>query len=509
MDERSAKRRDWPWLLALLALVLCLRVWHICQTEATARDCIVFVRMALQLDREPYAHVVRNNSQHPLYPLAIWAMSKPLHAYFGRLDPHVMQYAAQTVSLLAALVLVFPTYYLGKFARGPWFGANAVVLFQFLPTPGQYLSDGVSDGLLLCLIASCLYFAVHGFERYRRFDFALAGLCGGLAYLARPEGLLAPLAVLGSLFAFQLRRDWRLSWPRFAWNAGSLTLATLLVASCYFGVTGTITNKPSSQNVMEFGWELPHDDVGPWTNLPGLCAIFFTRTWSSALYGLGHEVVLGFNTGGCVPALIGAIFAWRLMRSKRMVLLTAIYFVGVTLVLARLGRAAGYVSERHVMVLVYLACFATLLGLMLMGRWLLKCLGRTPTIAAVRVASGCLLLVLIGITMPRTLQPLHASRKGNLEAAQWLSQRLKPGDVVDDDYFWTHYYAGGDFLPQEPTTEHSAHYLVVTRSRHDKRVLPKQEPDFRWPSDRPADQAKVMIYRLEPIQAQPVSRPKN
>ena len=82
-EEHQVTRVDWRYLALLLALVLPLRMWLICDTEVAARDSIGFIRYALQFENKSWQAVLLGNHQHPGYPLAVWAVSQPVRAIGG------------------------------------------------------------------------------------------------------------------------------------------------------------------------------------------------------------------------------------------------------------------------------------------------------------------------------------------------------------------------------------------------------------------------------------------
>ena len=65
-----------------------------------------------------------------------------------------MQLSAQLASNLAALLLIFPMYFLGRFFFERRVAFWGTLLYQYLPVSGQHLSDGVSEALFLLLTST-------------------------------------------------------------------------------------------------------------------------------------------------------------------------------------------------------------------------------------------------------------------------------------------------------------------------------------------------------------------
>lgn len=521
MQERTdSARRDWPWLLTLFVIVLALRLWHIAHTEVMARDSVFFIRIAREFESKTYVEVVRTHYHHPGYAFLIKQASMPVRWILGRVDPMVMQYSAQTVTLLAALALIWPAYYMGKLLRNRWVGAGAILYFQFLPVPGQCLSDGISDGVFLFWAASALCFALYGFEVGRWYDFPLAGLCGGLAYWTRPEGVIALLAILVCLAGFQSIAPWRHSWRRWGGEMAGFAGCALLAGSLYFIASGTFTLKPSGNQTLHDNFNLPVEtkrDLEASRTTQPLWAMTFQPGWIKAVMALAYEFGKGYHIVGVIPVLVG-VFAWRWPRSLRGSLLLLTYFCGQSAALLLLGRTVGYISERHVMVLLYLASFAAALGIEVLARGALAWRARGGAVNERAVLACSMLFVggLIAAALPRTLKPLNDARHGNYVAGLWLGKHVQPGDEVFDNYNWSRYYAGCDFLPSDaPAT--GVRYVVASRAKDIPGEAAGQTPVYVWPENAPIEKAKVTIWKFTPhraqppaeVPAQPVGRPKD
>src|SRR5207249_2546738 len=68
--------------------------------------------------------------------------------------------AAQLVSAIAGVLLVVPTYLLGRMLFGRNVGFAAALLFQVLPVPARITSDGLAEGLYLLGSATALVIGV-------------------------------------------------------------------------------------------------------------------------------------------------------------------------------------------------------------------------------------------------------------------------------------------------------------------------------------------------------------
>ena len=230
-------------------MAVALRGWLLWNTEVAARDSIGFIRYALQFDgqaRPPQiqtcADVIRNNHQHPGYPLTILAASIPIRHLLGETSRYAMQLSAPLPAgrLPSSLYSdVLPRK--NPFDRGVGFWG--ALLFQSLPGSAHILSDGLSEALSCCsphepLLAAL---AVRANSRGR---IALCGGFCGLTYLVRPEGGLV-LAAIGLVLVGMKLAGGDLAGVKFGAWGSSLGLGEVAVGSPYVLITGHLTNKPS------------------------------------------------------------------------------------------------------------------------------------------------------------------------------------------------------------------------------------------------------------------------
>lgn len=517
---------DLAWLALALVLTLALRLWMLEHTEVTARDSIGYIRYALEFEQLSWPEVLRKNHQHPGYPLAILAASYPVRAALG-LTSAAMQLSAQLASTVAALLLIVPMFYLGKWAWDRSIGFWAAVLFQFLPVSAHHLSDGISEAWFLLWLMAAVWAAVWALQTSAAWRYGLCGLCGGLAYLTRPEGALVLVATALVLLGCQFVAAWRRPWRNFLSCGLSLSVVALATGSLYFGFTWRFTNKISVNCVLgQHTAQLPasadtdsgrqQQDRQPlWANL---FAANIKKSDSlgqhlqRSLLALLMELVQSFQYLGWLPALLGLWWyrglLWRFPGLWVMVVLCIMH----TLILCLLAAKVGYVSDRHVILLVLCGCYPAVAALREMPqRFWLWYSGEAPAKLGRWRWQGALIVLLIGLSLPRTLQPLHANRAGHHAAGLWLAQRLQAGDLVKDDHCWAHYFAGMMFLEgkdMEPAPGHQPLcYHVISRSGHPEvqgnRTTQEAQLQnsqgklvFHWPPQNSPELAKVVVYAV-------------
>jgi hypothetical protein len=531
--EAQGLGRDLALLGLLLLLATGIRTWVVGTTEVPARDSIGFIRYALQIQEQGWAWALRHQHQHPGYPLTLLAVAGQV----GQFDPDgdacdVLQFSAQLASSLAGVLLVIPMFCLGRLLLDRGAGFWGALLFQCLPASGHALSDAISDPLFLLLLSSALVFALLAVRRRSAALFAGAGAWCGLAYLTRPEGALVlpatGLAVLGA----QAVSAWRQPWRRVLGWGAAMVVPALVVGSPYYLTTGNFTNKPAMSQILgtfeeKSGaghTETESPEAGPL--LASLWAVHLhedgpmPRRLAVSALALGSVFAQCYQYVGWLPVLIG--IWWYGGRCRRMpeawVLIALI--VLDALVLWGLSAKVGYLSDRHVMVLVVCTIFQAVavvreapyrLRTWLARRWPEGAAGRPPLWQSAPLWSLARLLLWTGVGLSRTLKPLHGNRAGHRAAGLWLKDHTDPADIIDDDHCWAHFYAGRVFLEGKDVAQPLGgpkHFLVFNRSKENKLPshLPTKSEDqlrqggaqvvYHWPEVVPEARAQVVIYRL-------------
>jgi hypothetical protein len=539
-------RRDLGLILLLLIVAGGLRAWSLNHTEVVARDSIIFIDYALQFESKPWTQVLRENHQHPGYPLSVWALSLPVRQFFGATDSVTMQLSAQFATALAGILLVVPMFYLGKtlFDRGVGFWG--ALLFQCLPVSGRILADGLSEGLFLLLATTALLLAVRGLRSGSAVRFVLCGLCCGLAYLTRPEGAVIVAALLLLLLLMQVFPAWRRGWKWTLSRGASVALVALAVASPYLIVTHRFTTKPSGERIVKpVQAEVP-DPAGPanFSAKPGIIrghssamvlAVWLNNelTFSDRLWigvkAVVSELTKGFNYFIWLPALLGLWWYRRQLTGRPEAWLMLILFAVHSLVLWRLAVVASYVSERHVLLLVLCGMFPAAAGLRDLPRRLLQWRSqssgdmsgqpawRSRLLARAPLLSVVLLLATAGAGLPRTLQALHANRAGHHAAGLWLARHARAVDEVQDGHFgWAFYYAGRWFMDPRvadvPGGERYRYVVKGTSTAVRNSYAPTAEEAnmteaeiraaggevaFRWSVRQSAEKVQVTVWKIK------------
>jgi hypothetical protein len=505
-DIRNASRaywRDFALIALLLLLAITLRGWVLLHTEVLARDSIGFIRYALDFEEDSWSTVLRNNHQHPGYPLTILGFSLPVRAFSTASEADAMSLSAQLASCLAAVLLVIPMYFLGKLLFNRMAGFGAAALFQCLPVPAHIISDGLSEALFLLFACAALALAVLAMRGSKAWVFALAGIFTGFAYLTRPEGALILPAALMTLLGMQLSRRHRRTLRELFTCGACITLMTVLVGSPYVFATHRLTNKPSVHQWLGRGISklesVPHEPLATsqiHSSHPVFACLFgitldlndsAQRRAVQALWGMAGEFAKSFHYVAWPPVLLGM---WWFRKRMREVpgLWVLLVLCGLSVVgLWRLAVEVGYMSDRHLMLLVMCGCFAAAAAVWeLPLRWY-RWRKKTEAPHRATIVAALLLGALLVACLPKSLQTLHGNRAGHHAAGLWLASHSVPGDIIDDDHCWAHYYAGRVFQERHPLPWPEGHVPVryVVIGRRDREYIPT------WNNPGPRDEAKL------------------
>jgi hypothetical protein len=529
--DRQAVPRGGAWRdLGLLALLLTLaagsRLWLLGHTEVAARDSIGFIRYALQLEHQPWRDVLKGSLQHPGYPAAVLAVSLPVRHYVAAPEAVIWQLSAQLASALAGILLVFPMYFLGRELFDRRVGFWASVLFQCLPTSSRIMADALSESTYLLFAATALLWAVQALRTRSAVRATLCGVFVGLAYLTRPEGFLVLPAVLLVLVVVQLIPAWRGPAGRTLACGVCLVAAAVGVGGPYAAVIHHLTNKPTPLQILRSPHAEGSEDAGtrggprvPGRPLLAWWALDGERgSLLAGLRALVAEVIKGYYYVAWLPALLALWWFRRRLRELPGAWVLLALSLLHSLVLWRLAVIMGYLSERHVLLLVLCGAFWAAAGMAEMGRRLAVAVHRLRPGSAVLAADSrwATRLLLVGLAcsgLVEGLRPLHANRAGHHAAGRWLADHARPADRVVDPFCWASYYAGRLFLEDRPGMEPADYrptqYVVVEgKSNEAPHSRPRSLGSLLFGAAATPDRPEGDHYRL-PLMAHALSLTQN
>ena len=534
------RRADTLFLVALLLLAGGMRLWHWNHTEVTARDSIGYIRMAWRLGTEPFAKVVKESHQHPGYPVALLATAKLLGHNPASFDsfhpdpkaPWQFQRAAQLLSSGASTLLVIPMFLLGRLGFGSLYSFWACLLFQSLPAAGRLFTDGLSEGIFLLFAAIALLGAWMSLAYFQENSgqgnsgrpvlWALVtGLFSGLSYLVRPEGLfIGGWTILGLAILV-----WKQGTHRKQRLIQMAVLASglLLIGGPYMATIGHITSKPTAKQILE--GEAITDTSGQSPRSPFLAptapmalSVPLAVWWEGGSEGAldrtiwgAHALVYNWVKGMFWVLWFPVLWTlWRFRTNWGNPWMLPLWGLVVTLLVAlfKVASQMGYLSDRHLILLLMLGCYPAISGIFgLLGPTIRRLLLAGRSRLGEKLPS-LVIAIVVALALTRTLEPLHANRAGFREAGEWIAQNSRPGDPVVDGFCWTHYHAGRVFTEVGPKgipiSDPSVQFIVIERSNNKHaRLKTFKEEDLQaqggkvvWTSTPRKDESVVVIYRV-------------
>jgi hypothetical protein len=498
------------WTL-LIAAALGLRLWVIARTEVAARDSIGFIRYALRFESEPLTKVLKEGEQPPGYPATVWLVSRAVRAWRGDTSPETMVLSCQLASALMAALSVIPTVLLGRELGGRNLGWIAAAIFLCLPAWLRLTSDGVTEGAFVFWLATALWLGFRGLRKPAVETFLYCGLATGAAYLTRPEGLEVVLAVGAVLAARQAIASFRQPWHRVVSQSVALACGLLVLLGPYVAVIGRLSNKNTTTAILGIADNpeglLPQYGVSS-AGTTLLLADWFHESggtgsrWAWAVRSVAREMAQGLVYVGLAFAAVGVIVFRPRRGAGAGVAALALLALLHAAVLCRMASLSGYLSERHTLALVFVACFPAAAGLLwlvqrLTSQWSVA--GRPGLVAGSAVALGLI------TAAPALTKPLHYNRAGHKAAGQWLAKKVTDADGILDPFNWAEFYAGR--VDPRVTTDRPERLFVVLETgdnQHSrlphipaaKAAAEHGELVYHWPANRPVSDAQVVVWSV-------------
>jgi hypothetical protein len=540
-------------IFSLLVIAICIHGWLFSKTIIPARDGLSFSRLAVQIDSpkriaettpnstnpnaanpnaanpkaevpvEPtLVDVLQKAEQPPGFPATILVVSKVISTFTSKSNESLtmqelgerMLLSGQISCCVGGILLVIPMFLLGRMLMNRFVGFAAAALFQCLPVAAHVTSDCLSEGWYLTGLMTALWLGARGMRRTGLGNFLAAGLVIGATYLIRPEALLLVIAI-SSVIAWQaISKKWAKSQSLIC--ATALLVGVAITSSPYMLTIGSISNKPSGREMLNNGADFVnpkqnlkvHNDLKPiqqnanaslfamWATEKSIfgrvvfaCSAVFRETAKSGHYFIVFLATLGMLT-----------LRKRIMADPASLLFVALAGFN-SLLLLLLAAKIGYVSERHTLPIVAVLCLFAAASVEVV----IRLLSVKIDITKIR---WMILAVLMGISLPMALRPLHQNRIGLKMAGEFLGTVFKDGDAVVDPFSWSEYYAGITVSKVHKEPEHAKTIYVVLHgpadtSSHER--LPKLQLAkdiansgkiiYQWPESVPQEQAKVFVYK--------------
>src|SRR5262249_21436891 len=135
--------------------------------------------------------------------------------------------------------------------------------------------------------------------------------------------------------------------------------------------------------------------------------------WRWGLHAVGYEAMKGFHFALWVPALIGLVWFWRRTAAERGAWVVLVVCAALMVLLWRLATVLGYVSDRHMLMVVLCGGYWAVAALEAVGAGLGRLAGGraarwcrlSPEVFG-RVGAAVLVAAAVGSAVPKLLEPL-------------------------------------------------------------------------------------------------------
>lgn len=526
--RRSLFLKDYWRIGVLLAVAVAIHGWLVVKTALPARDSIGFARIANNLSdpnagntsdtRRQRIDIIREAQHPPGHPIMIWLASKALKPWNESVAERTL-FATQLCNAIAAVLLVIPLYLIGRIPFGRNVGFAGALLFQVLPVPARVTSDGLSEGVYLLVMAVAILMGVRAARRPAIGGFLLCGVATGASYLVRPEGLLVVFAVTAVIGLAWASRRWTRAESLSRLTA--LWVGLALIAAPYMVLIGKISNKTTPQYLIgDSPRPLIVKGMQDSSRAATTGSALFAVTWSEdrdagkhrALWAAGavwQEMIksMYYVVGGL--ALLGVIAHRRqiLAPDRGLWVLLMLGFLNLVL-LFYLAAGVGYVSERHTVLFVMLACVFAAAALEPLALILQSLPGVGRLVVWPKAAPGGILLAIVVAALPVTLKPLHSHREGHKHVGRWLTDKMSPNDWLMDPLAWAEWYAGRTlYNPPLYQGRPDSVWVITERGKGSphsrlpqweraKKLAEGRAPVYRWPEDAPEEGPVVEVHRL-------------
>ena len=489
--DKPAQRGWNPWVIPgiLVLMAVAVRTWIAAHTCLISTDSAVFLRIA-DFMRSGEIGAALASDFHPLYPAAIAGLSS--------LTGLGLETCGVVISIALGGLTVLPLYFIARELFSPLAGVLAALVLVFHPYSANQSADIMSEAMYIFFLMSGAWALLWGMKKGGAVFITACGLCSGLAYLVRPEGLgllLAAIACVLLCRAAKATRETRTMGIVMA------VAACVVVAAPYIlhlsrdmeGFDIPLTRKKSVLKMLGLRQEkrpeapdgfLWADEEAKLLREQLYASGHKTRPKSKQLLELGGEFCKTMGFFG-LPLVVGviALFAARGRQWGNTWLLLIIGVYAAILILLYLNIYKSQTpSKRHLLPLVTVCMVWSGYGLERLAAWIRGVLSPISLLAARAVPVVLLTAAFIGseiyLMKPRRREQLGMRYMGEVIRSQGT---LSPLIMTSEEK--VAYYAGGRLTSLPPVENENVteerflkfvklkgvHFIVVSEKQCDLR----------------------------------------
>jgi hypothetical protein len=412
--------------------------WLAAHTEVMFADGLRYIALARTIDQGSLKAGLSHAVDHPVYSAAIVAA----HHLLGGNQPQDWQTAGQVAAVIAGVLLVIPLYLLVLELQGAPSAWLACLITFLVPLTGHVLADVLSESTFLLFWTAGCWTALRFLRQGRTTWLLPTTVFAGLAYLTRPEGLLLPVALGGTLLLMLVVPFTRLEWPHWKRAVGFLFVGSALLVGPYVALKGGIGTKPAVARLlgltprslaMAVERERPLD--------PGQSA---RVTYVLACRAVIRAVLVAVPPPLFLLAIAGLFAPGRAPDRGRKRVFLALVIGGWVLALVRLHATGGYCTPRHAMILSLPMLAYAARGLTWVVESAVKRFLSALSVAWINrlqtVVLGICVLCCLAFWKQDLLAPINQGFRGYRLAGEWIAAHTPSDAHVVDLKGWATFY---------------------------------------------------------------------
>ena len=470
-------RDKYFWIIVFVSLSV--RVYLAFFTYVIQNDSVAFMQNAEYFANGDFANAL-SHPYHPLYSLLMACLNTIAQS---------MELSGTVVSILFGTLTVVAFYLIGKSVFDCKTAFVSSIIMAFHPYAVRFSADILSESTYFFFFTSAFglgFFAISG-RKYLLF--ALAGISAALAYLTRPEGIGVIIIIIFWCILKDIAR-FKILWKEKLASILITGIAFLVFSSPYLLFIKSETGAwllTMKRNLSKVKIEMTpeeqskgklikknvdkdqHSDTGAGKERPAVAKLIKKDipAQPDKVYLKSFLYVLSKYISTLHPFLfvffIMGVILWTKTGNDRFFGLYLITIIVLyLLILFRLnlvniafyGTIGQYPSKRHLMPIVIPAIFCVGIGAYAIGAWIyerfqfdslradiLRHLKSKWTVQLI------IMIIVIGVLMPKTLEPQGADKLGVKKVAQWIKGNSdKESPAIMSSSIRNAYYANGKHI---------------------------------------------------------------
>ncbi len=537
------------WILLVISLLA--RIYMAFFTYIITNDSVHFIQNAKFFAVGDFSRGLAHD-YHPLYPLFMAALYKVV--------PNI-ELSGTIVSVFFGTLTVTVFYLIGKGVFDRKISFVSAIILALHPYAVRYSAEIISESTYFFFFISAFGLGFFAITNKKPLLFALTGISSALAYLARPEGV-GVLIIVGS---WCLLKD--IINIKVLWRGKLASILILVVSFCAFSMpyliyikneTGhwclskkkkisnlagvkeapsgnsndrLVRNTSSGQNSGRMVEENGKKEKNSGSEIVKQSTEkkLELKKHISCILHIADKYLSAFHVLLFIFLIIG-IVNWTRIRKEGffglyIVTIFALYFF----VLYRLSITHiiddsdfMYPSKRHLMPLVMPTLFCAGVGVYTAGAWVHERFQRNRSIVGFKeqfrdtwIFQLILLMVVVGVLMPKTLKPQRFDKLGIKEIGHWVKEHShKPNPVILSSSVRVAYYAGAKHIKIDRNNDvldsaekRKVDYIAITEREFvviEKELLQYTQDEkiklvYKYPEEGPLGRSSRLLFKvLEP-----------